>query len=270
MSGYVLTATGKMGLKISVTLVIIGAETIAMEVVERSMDRAVIFDLYETLITENHPEWHAEAPTPGERLGLSQEDFDREWFARYQARMTGKFQCYRDVLREICCACQIAPPEEEISTMQAERLAAKARPFERLDPLVVETLYKLKASGYRIGVISNCAFDEMAAWDSTELAVQVDVPIFSCVEGLTKPNPAIYELACERLGVDNSAAVYVGDGGSDELRGADTAGLTAIWTTWYIEKWPWDWVGYAAKTSDGFPQCRRFCDLPALVDDMYT
>ena len=38
---------------------------------EKSMDRAVIFDLYETLVTENHPEWHAEAPTPGERLGLS-------------------------------------------------------------------------------------------------------------------------------------------------------------------------------------------------------
>jgi len=64
MSGNVLTATGKMGLKISVRLVIIGAEMIAMEVVERSMDRAVIFDLYETLITENHPEWHSEAPTP--------------------------------------------------------------------------------------------------------------------------------------------------------------------------------------------------------------
>ena len=39
------------------------------------MDRAVIFDLYETLVTENHPEWHAEAPTPGERLGLSHRGF---------------------------------------------------------------------------------------------------------------------------------------------------------------------------------------------------
>lgn len=237
---------------------------------EKSVNRAVIFDLYETLITENHPEWHAEAPTPAERLGLSQEDFDREWFARYQARMTGKFRCYSDVLREICCACQIEPPEEEISVMQAEKLAAKARPFERINPLVVETLYKLKRSGYRIGVISNCGYDEMAAWDATELSVQVDVPIFSCVEGLIKPNPAIYELACRRLGVDGGAAVFVGDGGSDELRGADAAGLKAIWATWYIQKWPWDWVEYAAKTSDAFPRCRRICDLPALIDDICT
>ena len=31
------------------------------------MSRAVIFDLYETLISENHPEWHSlqtEGPTP--------------------------------------------------------------------------------------------------------------------------------------------------------------------------------------------------------------
>ena len=239
-------------------------------IIDKSMDRAVIFDLYETLITENHPEWHAAAPTPGERLGLSKENFDREWFARYQARMTGKFRCYSDVLREICCACQIAPPEEEISLMQAEKLAAKARPFERINPLVVETLYKLKGSGYRIGVISNCGYDEMAAWDASELSVQVDVPIFSCVEGLIKPNPAIYELACRRLGVDISAGVFVGDGGSDELRGADAAGLQAIWATWYIEKWPWDWVEYAAKTSDAFPRCRRICDLPTLIDDICT
>ena len=33
------------------------------------MRKAVIFDLYETLITENHPEWHVEVPTAGKRLG---------------------------------------------------------------------------------------------------------------------------------------------------------------------------------------------------------
>ena len=154
------------------------------------------------------------------------------------------------------------PPEEEIALMQAERLAAKARPFERMDPLVVEILHTLKRAGYRIGLITNCAYDEIAAWDSSEPGL--DVPIFSCVEGLIKPDSEIYELACDRLGVDVSAAVFVGDGGSDELRGADAAGLKAIWATWYIETWPWDWVGNVAKTSDMFPRCRRICDLPAL------
>ena len=137
-----------------------------------------------------------------------------------------------------------------------------------MDSLVVQTLHVLKRAGYRIGLITNCAYDEIAAWDSSELAGLVDVPIFSCVEGLIKPDPAIYKLACDRLGVDVSAAVFVGDGGSDELRGADAAGLKAIWATWYIEMWPWDWVENVAKTSDAFPRCRRICDLPALIDDI--
>ena len=142
--------------------------------------------------------------------------------------------------------------------------------FERIEPLVVQTLHALKGAGYRIGLITNCAYDEIAAWDASELTVQVDAPIFSCVEGLIKPGPAIYELACDRLGVDVSAVVFVGDGGSDELRGADAAGLKAIWATWYIETWPWNWVENVAKTSETFPRCRRICDLPALVDDMYA
>ena len=89
------------------------------------------------------------------------------------------------------------------------------------------------------------------------------------MEGLIKPDTAIYELACDRLGVDVSAAVFVGDGGSDELRGADAAGLKAIWATWYIETWPRDRVGNVAKTSGAFPCCRRICDLPSFVDGMY-
>ena len=133
-----------------------------------------------------------------------------------------------------------------------------------MDSLVVETLRTLKGTGYRIGLITNCGLMKITAWDPSDLSVQVDVPIFSCVEGLIKPNPAIYELACDRLGVDISAAIFVGDGGSDELRGADAAGLKEIWATWYIKNGPGDWVEYVAKTSDAFPRCRRICDLPAL------
>ena len=229
------------------------------------MNRAVIFDLYETLITENHPEWHSEPP-PYERLGLTQEDFDRERAARYRARMTGKLRDYRSLLQEICHACQIVPPEDEISLMQAERLAAKARPFERIDSQIIEMLQILKRTGYRIGVISNCTYDEIAAWESSPLQAQIDVPIFSCVEGIAKPDPAIYKLACDRLKLKSDAVVFVGDGGSDELRGAAACGLKPIWATWFIEAWHWDWRKKVVERSNTFPRCRSISDLPALID----
>ena len=55
---------------------------------------------------------------------------------------------------------------------------------------------------------------------------------------LLKPDPHIYELACRRLGVRPEDAAFVGDGGSNELAGAEEAGLTAFWASWFIERWP--------------------------------
>ena len=231
------------------------------------MDRAVIFDLYETLITENHPEWHSEPP-PYERLGLTQEDFDQERAARYQACMTGKLRDYSSLLREICRACKVVPPEDELSLMQAERLAAKARPFERIDSLIIEMLQAVKRTGYRIGVISNCTYDEIAAWESSPLSQQVDVPIFSCIEEIAKPDPAIYQLALDRLGIESDAVIFVGDGGSDELNGASAVGLKPIWATWFIEAWPWDWVTKVARSAHTFPRCREISDLSSIIDSM--
>lgn len=231
------------------------------------MDRAVIFDLYETLVTEYNPEFHAEA-LPHERLGLIQEDFDREPDARYHARMTGKLHDYSSLLREICHACKVIPPEDEISLMQAERLTAKARPFERIDPQIIEMLQTLKRTGYRIGVISNCTYDEIAAWESSALSEQVGVPIFSCMEGIAKPDPAIYQLACDRLNIETDAVIFVGDGGSDELHGAITVGLKPIWATWFIEMWPWDRVTKVAESAHTFPRCRKISDLSSLINSI--
>ena len=152
--------------------------------------------------------------------------------------------------------------------MQAERLAAKARPFERIDPRIIEMLQILKKTGYHIGLISNCAYDEIAAWKSSPLSQQIDVPIFSCMEGIAKPDPAIYQLGCERFGIEPDPAVFVGDGGSDELNGAAAAGLKPIWATWFIETWPWDWVTKVAESAHTFPRCRKISDLSSLIDSI--
>jgi putative hydrolase of the HAD superfamily len=67
-----------------------------------------------------------------------------------------------------------------------------------------------------------------ALWQESPLAPLVDVAVFSCSERIKKPDPRIYEHACERLGVRPQDCLYVGDGGSDELRGATAVGMRAI------------------------------------------
>ena len=45
---------------------------------------------------------------------------------------------------------------------------------------------------------------------------------------MAKPDPRIYRIACERLGVEPGECLFVGDGANDELPGAERAGMTAV------------------------------------------
>ena len=58
------------------------------------------------------------------------------------------------------------------------------------------------------------------------------------MNAVLKPDRKIYELACDRLRIEPSEAVFVGDGGSNELWGATEAGIEALWCTWFLDDWP--------------------------------
>jgi putative hydrolase of the HAD superfamily len=45
---------------------------------------------------------------------------------------------------------------------------------------------------------------------------------------LKKPDPRIYRLACENLGVTPEQVLYVGDGSSNELTGATVVGMHPV------------------------------------------
>ena len=51
--------------------------------------------------------------------------------------------------------------------------------------------------------------------------------------GLAKPDPEIYWKAIRELGIEPATTVYVGDGGNDELAGAERAGLRAFRAAWF-------------------------------------
>ena len=47
--------------------------------------------------------------------------------------------------------------------------------------------------------------------------------------GAAKPDPAIFDIALERLGVGRRDALMVGDGVNSDIRGANNAGVDACW-----------------------------------------
>jgi putative hydrolase of the HAD superfamily len=103
-----------------------------------------------------------------------------------------------------------------------ERLFAGMRPDE---PMLgaVRTAHE---NGIRTGLISN-SWGSGLTYDRQQLAALFDDVIISGEVGLHKPEPAIFELSCERLGVEPGGCVFV-----DDLRencaGAEAVGMTAI------------------------------------------
>ena len=116
----------------------------------------------------------------------------------------------------------------------------------------VETITELRTRGFRTGLITICSDDVPALWPETPFHGLFDAEVFSCSVGLRKPDPRIYLLVCEQLGVEPREAVFVGDGENDELAGAERVGMTAI----LLERpqYERDWQG------------RRIRSLPQLLD----
>ena len=84
--------------------------------------------------------------------------------------------------------------------------------------------------GVRLGMITNG--DPMfqgRKLAAVGLADRFEVVVASGAEGVVKPDPAIFHIACERLGVSPSAAVYIGDRLRTDAIGATGAGLTGVW-----------------------------------------
>ena len=79
--------------------------------------------------------------------------------------------------------------------------------------------------------------------------------------GVAKPGPGIYEHALSRVGVAAREALFVGDGGSDEHRGARRVGLrTALVTRYLAEAWP-------ERVAERRPHAdHEFHDVAAVAD----
>ena len=77
-------------------------------------------------------------------------------------------------------------------------------------------------------MVTDCSSEVPAIWPSTCFAPLFDIAIFSCRVGLKKPDPRIYNLAVEGLGIESEDCLYVGDGSSQELTGAASVGMSPV------------------------------------------
>ncbi|MDD0842336.1 HAD family hydrolase [Pseudomonas sp. Gutcm_11s] len=128
-----------------------------------------------------------------------------------------------------------------------------ARHQVQLFPEVHPTLERL-ALRYTLGVITNGNADvrRLGLADYFRFAL--------CAEelGIGKPDPHPFNTALQRAGMQAAQAVHIGDHPSDDIAGAKSAGLRAIW----FNPLGKDWSGETAPDA----QIRSLAELPAVLE----
>ena len=95
-------------------------------------------------------------------------------------------------------------------------------------PSMLEAIRRIRIQGLRVAALTNnWAPEGEVATDGNPLLPLFDVFLESSVEGLRKPDPRIYDLVCERLGVAPEEAVFLDDIGAN-LKPARAMGMTTL------------------------------------------
>src|SRR5579884_2777459 len=95
-------------------------------------------------------------------------------------------------------------PERARALIFAERAEASAA--------MVDTVRQLRSAGYRTALLTNNAREWEPMWRNLIPVDELfDVVVDSSVVGLRKPDPAIYELTCSRLGLRPDECIFVDD-----------------------------------------------------------
>jgi putative hydrolase of the HAD superfamily len=109
------------------------------------------------------------------------------------------------------------------ATTLMERIAAESG----IRPQMVSAIRRLRAAGLRTGALTNNWLNEDQQTKMDALRGEFDAFVESARVGLRKPDPRIYQLTCEQLGVTPTDAVFLDDIGHN-LKAARALGMATI------------------------------------------
>lgn len=192
------------------------------------MIKAIYFDLFFTLIVPTYAETNNEY----EILNLSVGEWEQyaENDILYQERALGFVKTEKDIIDKIV---SLMPFEVSVIQKNQVLFAREQRMKNALKTIskeILDTLEKLKLKDIKLGLISNADCIDCKYWNQSPLFRYFNDSTFSCNVGVLKPDRQIYELAMQRLNVSPEQCLFVGDGGSNELYGAKSAGMGTIFS----------------------------------------
>jgi putative hydrolase of the HAD superfamily len=199
--------------------------------------RVVIFDLFHTLTSADVLRLPGKGTS--EILGVSRAAWNEQLLRYSDDRLRGKITDPFMIIARMARAIDRTISDETIREAVENRINRFRRALMNIEDSTRVTLRELRRVGKSLGLISNADVNEIAGWDDSPLKPYFDCVVFSCRVGYVKPERQIYERALKEFGVEARHILYVGDGGSDELRGAKDMGMNTVLTTHVIKQfWP--------------------------------
>jgi putative hydrolase of the HAD superfamily len=229
----------------------------------RSLPRpnAVLFDLFHTLACVPPPALAGEAPIP-EILGVPAAEWQRRYYeddvlGRCLGRMVDSVEAMRIVTHSI----DPSVPEERILAAVESRRRRFEIGLVEIEDGILAALDRLRAVGIRTALVSDAGADDVECWERSPLRERLDAVVFSYEVGIRKPDPRIYARALDSIDARPDAAIFVGDGGSDEHRGARAVGMKTVLVTRLAARW-WPETIAARRAHVDW----EFEDVPAFVE----
>lgn len=189
---------------------------------------AVIFDLFGTLVNNfTNTEYQQVLIDMSFVLHVPPDKFTTLWRDSFYLRTNGSHRTHEESISYICRELNVPVTDEQVKQAATLRLDYTIKTLIPR-PEAIPVIYKLKSTGCKVGLISDCSPETPVVWPGTPFADIFDVTVFSCVVCLKKPDPRIYLLACDQLGVKPKGCLYIGDGASQELTGAAAVGMHPV------------------------------------------
>lgn len=224
------------------------------------MIKAVIFDMFETLVT------HFESPLyMGKQItndiGIAEQKFREIWDTSDDDRTLGK-RTFEDVIEEVLKV-NNCYSDELFEKIIAKRRRSKIECFEHIHPEILPLFNRLKERDIKIGLITNCYFEESDVIRKSVFFDYFDSVCMSCEVGLKKPDVGIFQMCMKELSVAPEECLYIGDGGSFELETARVLGMHPLQATWYLK----DGANQPAKRKMEFLQAEKPLDVCLFMNE---
>lgn len=191
--------------------------------------RALVFDAYGTLFDVHSVITTCETLFPGEGGALSKLWRSKQLEYSWLRSMMGRYVDFNQVTREsLQYACK------SLGLVYSDAGLAQLNKAYRTLALFDDTLPTLQhirrqLPGVKLAILSNGAVEMLnAVVTHNKLDVLLDAVLSVDEVGIFKPDPRVYQLCCDRLGIDRDGIGFVSSNGWDAA-GARAFGLSTFW-----------------------------------------